>query len=99
VSGFVTVYGRRLVEELPVFVHPPYLVVTMDDLWPRFAAALQGPSLAGVHLVRSLDIDELESILPELPACASVIGLGGGLPGADRDDGECAVRSAGRVAP
>ena len=77
-SGFVTVYGRRLVEELPVFVHPPYLVVTMDDLWPRFAAVLEGPALAGVHLVRSLDIDELETILDGLPACASVIGLGGG---------------------
>lgn len=77
-SGFVTVYGRHLVEELPVFVHPPYLVVTMDDLWPRFAGALEGPALAGVHLVRSLDIDVLEAILPTLPACASVIGLGGG---------------------
>jgi glycerol-1-phosphate dehydrogenase [NAD(P)+] len=50
----------------------------MDDLWPRFASVLEGPALAGVHLVRSLDIDELETILDGLPACASVIGLGGG---------------------
>ena len=28
--------------ELPLFVHRPYLVVTMADLWPRFEAQLTG---------------------------------------------------------
>ena len=32
--GFRTVFGRELVAELPNFVHRPYLVVTMADLWP-----------------------------------------------------------------
>ena len=77
-GGFTTVYGRNLVGELPNFVHRPYMVVTMDDLWPRFEATLDGPGLAGVHLVRTLELSELEGLVDDLPACASVIGLGGG---------------------
>jgi glycerol-1-phosphate dehydrogenase [NAD(P)+] len=75
---FTTVYGRNLVSELPNFVPRPYLVVTMDDLWPRFADQLDGPGMAGVHHVQTLDVDELASVVDQLPACASVIGLGGG---------------------
>ena len=75
---FTTVYGRNLVAELPAFAHRPYLVVTMEDLWPRFAGALEGDGFAGVHLVRTLDVNELGSIVDELPVCSSVIGLGGG---------------------
>lgn len=75
---FTTVFGRGLVEELPIIAHPPYLVVTMDDLWPRFSAALQVDGFGAVHLVRTLDIDELASIVEALPPLASVIGLGGG---------------------
>jgi glycerol dehydrogenase-like iron-containing ADH family enzyme len=77
-GGFTTIYGRNLVAELPNFVHRPYLVVTMDDLWPRVEAALDGPGLAGVHIVRTLELAELEGLLDDLPAGASVIGLGGG---------------------
>jgi glycerol dehydrogenase-like iron-containing ADH family enzyme len=77
-EGFPTVYGRNLLRELPNFVHPPYLVVTMDDLWPLFRASLEGPGLAGVHLVTTLEVAELEATLDGLPAAASVIGLGGG---------------------
>jgi glycerol-1-phosphate dehydrogenase [NAD(P)+] len=77
-QGFPTVYGRNLVAELPAFVHRPYLVVTMDDLWPLFQGQLDGPGLAGVHLVRTLDVVELEAALDAVPASASVIGLGGG---------------------
>jgi glycerol dehydrogenase-like iron-containing ADH family enzyme len=77
-EGFTTVYGRNLVAELPAFVHRPYLVVTMDDLWPMFEAQLGGPALAGVHLVTTLEVDELEGASARLPDCASVIGLGGG---------------------
>jgi len=77
-GGFTTIYGRNLVAELPDFAHRPYLVVTMDDLWPRFASALDGPGMAGVHLVRTLEFAALEGLLDDLPACASVIGLGGG---------------------
>ena len=37
-----------------------------------------GLDLAGVHPVQTLELDELERGLDALPACASVIGLGGG---------------------
>jgi glycerol-1-phosphate dehydrogenase [NAD(P)+] len=77
-GGFTTVFGRNLVGELPNFVNRPYLVVTMDDLWPRFSAVLEGPGLAGAHLVRTLELTELEGIVDDLPTAASVIGLGGG---------------------
>lgn len=77
-DGFTTVYGRNLVAELPAFVHRPYLVVTMDDLWPAFQSQLDGPGLGGVHVVRTLDVEELDAGLDDIPACASVIGLGGG---------------------
>ena len=77
-DGFTTVYGRNLVGELPVFAHRPYLVVTMGDLWPLFESQFDGSGLAGVHLVSTLDVDELEAALPGLADCASVIGLGGG---------------------
>ena len=74
---FTTVFGRGLVAELPNFVPRPYLVVTMDDLWPSFEHHFDD-GLAGVHLVRSLDLDELVREVGRLPACRSIIGLGGG---------------------
>lgn len=76
-SEFPTVFGRGLVRELREIVHRPALVVTMEDLWPRFE-----PDLAGlqpvVHLVRTLDVGELEGEVERLPEVHSVIGLGGG---------------------
>jgi glycerol-1-phosphate dehydrogenase [NAD(P)+] len=74
---FQTVFGRNLVAELPNFVHRPYVVVTMDDLWPQFETAFDD-GLAAVHVVRTLEVAELEEEVDRLPRCASVIGLGGG---------------------
>ncbi len=74
---FTTVFGRGLVGELPKFVPRPYLIVTMDDLWPIFEHHFDD-GLAGVHPVRTLDLDELRLAVGQLPACRSVIGLGGG---------------------
>lgn len=74
---FQTVYGRGLVPELKTYVHRPYLVVTMGDLWPRFVGDFDD-GLAGPMLVGSLERDDLEREVSALPPCASVIGLGGG---------------------
>jgi glycerol dehydrogenase-like iron-containing ADH family enzyme len=76
-TGFATVFGRELVQELPNFVHRPYLVVTMADLWPRFEH-LFDRNLAGVHEVATLDVDELDAAVERIPGSASVVGLGGG---------------------
>ena len=75
---FTTIFGRGLVGELPAILPRPYLVVTMADLWPGFEADLGGAHQAGVHLVETLDVAELESIASGLPSAASVVGLGGG---------------------
>jgi glycerol dehydrogenase-like iron-containing ADH family enzyme len=74
---FTTIYGRNLVAELPTFVHRPYLVVTMEDLWPKFAACFD-EGLAGVHFVKTLEREDLTRIIGQLPGCNCVIGLGGG---------------------
>jgi glycerol dehydrogenase-like iron-containing ADH family enzyme len=74
---FTTIYGRNLVAELRHFVHRPYLVVTMKDLWPKFAPSFDG-HMAGVYLVRTLEHHLLEDELAKMPASNSVIGLGGG---------------------
>lgn len=78
---FATIYGRNLVNELRHFVHRPYFVVTMQDLWPKFAPAFDD-NLAAVHLVHTLEEPELEAALSkqlaDAPGCNSVIGLGGG---------------------
>ena len=74
---FLTVFGRNLAGELRHFVHRPYLVVTMDDLWPTFDT-LFDDGLAAVHLVRTLEVAELEAEIDRLPPVGSVIGLGGG---------------------
>ena len=74
---FRTVFGRGLVEELSAFVHRPYLVVTMDDLWPRFEPLLTD-GLGAVHLVDGLEVGALERKSDELPHVNAVIGLGGG---------------------
>ena len=76
-AEFTTVFGRGLVAELPNVVHRPYLVVTMDDLWPTFSGIFDD-GLAGVHSVRTLELDELEHEASRLPPFASIIGLGGG---------------------
>jgi glycerol dehydrogenase-like iron-containing ADH family enzyme len=74
---FTTIFGRNLVGELPNFVHQPYLVVTMEDLWPRFKHFFDS-HLAEAYCVHTLDVDELYREAEKLPRCNSVIGLGGG---------------------
>jgi glycerol dehydrogenase-like iron-containing ADH family enzyme len=74
---FTTIYGRNLIAELPNFVHRPYLVITMEDLWQKFRAAFDD-GLAGVHFVKTLEKDHLAILTEDLPECNCVIGLGGG---------------------
>ncbi len=76
IRSFPTVYGRDLLAEVPNFVAGPYVVVTMEDLWPLFRGRL--PENTPVHFVRSMDRGALEAALPSLDGIASVVGLGGG---------------------
>jgi glycerol-1-phosphate dehydrogenase [NAD(P)+] len=76
-STFDTIYGRNLVAELPHFVHRPYLVITMHDLWPKFARFFD-QNMSGVHFVETLEHDDLEEALNQLETGNSMVGLGGG---------------------
>ena len=76
-AGFTTIFGRNLICELPNFVHQPYLIVTMPDLWELFAHYFDD-KLAGPYLVSTIDGDELKDKVLKLPPCRSIIGLGGG---------------------
>jgi glycerol-1-phosphate dehydrogenase [NAD(P)+] len=76
-SEFPTIFGRNLIGELRDFVHRPYLVVTMDDLWPKFEHHFDS-NLAGVHCVTTLDLDEVTAAAQALPPVRSIVGIGGG---------------------
>ncbi len=76
-AGFTTIFGRNLIGELPNFVHRPYLVVTMDDLWEKFSAHFD-EHLVGPYLVTTIDGDELADEIAALPPVNCIIGLGGG---------------------
>ena len=76
-AGFTTIFGRNLIGELPNFVHQPYLVVTMPDLWDLFSHHFDD-NLAGPYLVSTIDGDELREEVGMLPQCNCIIGLGGG---------------------
>lgn len=76
-SNFPTVFGRNLVGELPNFVRPPFLVVTMEDLWPMFEGDLKGADCKP-YMVHSMEIDVLDGDLAQLGEVAAVVGIGGG---------------------
>lgn len=74
--GFKTIFGRNLVGELKNIVQRPYLVVTMEDLWPMFEKDFDEDCIP--YFVHTLEFYELLDELKTLPQFGSVIGLGGG---------------------
>ena len=76
IPQFTTIFGRNLLAEVPGFVLPKILVVTMDDLWPLFRDRL--PDDVQVYTVRSMERSVLESELAKFEGIASILGLGGG---------------------
>ncbi|HSY87093.1 MAG TPA: 3-dehydroquinate synthase, partial [Verrucomicrobiae bacterium] len=75
---FQTILGRNLVGELKNFVHRPFLLVTMEDMWPKFEKALEG-AVYHRYFVKSVDEKILEAELAALPPVEAVVGLGGGM--------------------
>lgn len=74
---FRVMCGRGLLDDLDAVVRPPYVVVTMENLWDRFRGHF-GNGLGRVHFVTSLDLAKLEVAAEGCAAMAAVIGLGGG---------------------
>ena len=75
--GFPTVMGRGLFGEFKNFVNPPFLIVTMPDLWPLFKHEFEGADYR-VYFTSSIEQVDLERDVAALTDIRSVIGLGGG---------------------
>ncbi len=75
--GFPTVFGRGLLDEFRHVVNPPFLVVTMEDLWPLFSRHFAGadcrPCFCGS--IEQADLDRQAAGLGDVRA---IVGLGGG---------------------
>jgi glycerol-1-phosphate dehydrogenase [NAD(P)+] len=76
IKAFRTAFGRNLLAEVSNFVADPWLVVTMEDLWPHMKAHF--PKGHAVYFVRTMERADLEAALPQIKSYASIIGLGGG---------------------
>jgi glycerol-1-phosphate dehydrogenase [NAD(P)+] len=76
IPQFATVFGRNLLAEVPNFVRPKMLVVTMEDLWPLFRDDL--PTDVHPYFVLSMERSVLEADLGSLGGISSIVGLGGG---------------------
>lgn len=75
--GFPTVFGRNLIPELKNFVHAPFAVVTMDDLWPLFEEQFEGADCEP-YLVKSVDEADLLNALKKLSQIEAFVAVGGG---------------------
>ena len=75
--GFPTVLGRGLYREFRDFVNPPFLIVTMADLWPLFRHEFEG-SDHQLYLTESIEQADLDRDAVGLGDIRAIIGLGGG---------------------
>ena len=75
--GFPTVFGRGLLDEFQNFVNPPFLVVTMEDLWPLFGHHFEGADCRP-YFCGSIEQADLEREAAEFGDIRAIIGLGGG---------------------
>jgi glycerol dehydrogenase-like iron-containing ADH family enzyme len=75
--GFPTVMGRGLIGEFRNFVNPPFLVVTMPDLWPLFRHEFEGADHR-LYLAGSIEQADLDRDAAALGEVRAIVGLGGG---------------------
>ena len=75
--GFPTVMGRGLFGEFKNFVNPPFLIVTMPDLWEMFKHEFAGADYQ-VYLAGSIEQVDLDRDAAGLKDIRAIIGLGGG---------------------
>lgn len=75
--GFPTVMGRGLFGEFRNFVNPPFLIVTMPDLWELFRHEFEGADYR-LYMTGSIEQADLERDAAALTDVRAIIGLGGG---------------------
>jgi len=69
--------GRGLFGEFKNFVNPPFLIVTMPDLWEMFAHEFEGADYR-LYLADSIEQADLDRDAAALTDIRAIIGLGGG---------------------
>jgi len=69
--------GRGLFGEFKNFVNPPFLIVTMPDLWEMFRHEFEGADYR-LYLTDSIEQADLDRDAVALTGIRAVIGLGGG---------------------
>ena len=75
--GFPTVMGRGLFGEFKNFVNPPFLIVTMPDLWALFEHEFEGADYK-LYLTNSIEQVDLDRNAAALTDVRTILGLGGG---------------------
>lgn len=75
--GFPTIFGRGLLDEFQHFVNPPFLLVTMHDLWPLFGHHFAGAECKP-YFCGSIEQKDLEREAANLGEVRAIVGLGGG---------------------
>ena len=73
---FDTVIGRNLLVEINHVAHEPFVVITMEDLWPIYKNNFD--PLTKVIFVESTEKKWLDDLITKLGNFCSIIGLGGG---------------------
>jgi glycerol-1-phosphate dehydrogenase [NAD(P)+] len=71
-------YGRELLQEFPKILNPRFLIVVPEDLWPKMSQHFEGADCSVYH-PKSLEINDLERDLAELPPYSTILGIGGGV--------------------
>ena len=74
--GFPTVFGRSLLDEFRDFVNPPFLVVTIEALWPLFGHHFEGADCRP-YFCGSIEQDDLNREADSLGEVRAIVGLGG----------------------
>ncbi len=75
--GFPTVFGRGLFGEFKHFVNPPFLIVTMADLWPLLKHEFEGADFK-LYLTESVEQADLDRDAAAIRDARAIIGVGGG---------------------
>ncbi len=72
------VYGRGLLEHIENYARPPYLVVTMEDIWPMVKDNIDTDG-GQVYFCKTLEYEELLKDAKSFSGIKDIIGIGGGV--------------------
>lgn len=78
-NTFPTIFGRNLLEELANFAAPPFLIITMAELWPLLSKRLDNNADFAVYYVEDTKEETLINQLSKIgDRYCCFVGVGGG---------------------